>query len=176
MKQYSGDYQKYMKQGAQGGKESNGGDYQQYMKQYAGDYQKYMKQGAQGKNESHGGDYQQYMKQYAGDYQKYMNQGGDHQQYMKQYSGDYQKYMKQGAQGKSNPSSSIQSGSARGFLDASQAPQAQEVASVSMTGQSPSSLPFVAPTFLMVFGVGVACFVGKRRKVVAPNGYVSLVA
>ena len=40
MKQYSGDYQKYM-QGA-GGSGSKGGDYQKYMSQYAGDYQKYM--------------------------------------------------------------------------------------------------------------------------------------
>ena len=38
MKQYSGDYQKYM----QGHGGSQGGDYQQYMKQYSGDYQKYM--------------------------------------------------------------------------------------------------------------------------------------
>merc|ERR1712232_543721 len=104
----------------------------------------------------------------------YMKQGAQGKN--ESHGGDYQKYMKQGAQGKSNPSSSIQSGSARGFLDASQAPQAQEVASVSMTGQSPSSLPFAAPTLLMAFGVGFACFVGKRRKVVAPNGYVSLVA
>merc|ERR1712207_129433 len=161
MKQYSGDYQKYLKQGAQGGKESHGGDYQQYMKQYASDYQKYMNQG---------GDHQQYMKQYSGDYQKYMKQGsqggkesngGDYQQYMKQYAGDYQKYTSQGSS-KSNPSPAIQSGSARGFLDASQAPQAQEVASVSMTGQPSSSMPFIALTFLMVFGVGSTCFVGKR--------------
>ena len=64
MKQYSGDYQKYMQ--GQGG--SKGSDYQQYMKQYSGDYQKYM----QGHGGSQGGDYQQYMKQYSGDYQKYM--------------------------------------------------------------------------------------------------------
>merc|ERR1712100_265067 len=78
MKQYAGDYQKYMNQGGGGKNESQGGDYQQYMKQYAGDYQKYMKQGGGGKNESQGGDYQQYMKQYAGDYQKYMKQGDQH--------------------------------------------------------------------------------------------------
>merc|ERR1712151_488222 len=76
MKQYAGDYEKYMKQGGQGGQQSQGGDYQQYMKQYAGDYQKYMKQGGQGGQQSQSGDYQQYMQQYAGDYQKYMKQGG----------------------------------------------------------------------------------------------------
>ncbi len=42
MKQYAGDYSKYMKQG---GSASSGGDYDKYMKQYAGDYSKYMKQG-----------------------------------------------------------------------------------------------------------------------------------
>jgi len=122
MKQYAGDYQKYMKQGGQGGEQSQSGDYQQgkspspvqlaaqpqgigyqqYMQQYAGDDQKY----TQGGQQAQGGDYQKYMKQYAGDYQKYMKQGGSNttelaanfkkqyaSPYMKEYASEYQLYM-----------------------------------------------------------------------------------
>jgi len=83
--------------GGQGGQQSQGGDYQQYMKQYAGDYQKYMGQGNSGSPtqlSASGGDYQQYMKQYAGDF-------------MKQYAGDYQKYMKHGGGNATNNRSQI---------------------------------------------------------------------
>jgi hypothetical protein len=97
MKQYAGDYQKYMAQGSQSGSGSGqsgqsqtGADYQQYMKKYAGDYQKYAESGGSssratpmqlsaGKSAQTqtGADYQQYMKQYAGDYQTYQKKYGN---------------------------------------------------------------------------------------------------
>eukprot|EP00928_Gymnodinium_smaydae_P030810 TRINITY_DN227_c0_g1_i13.p1 TRINITY_DN227_c0_g1~~TRINITY_DN227_c0_g1_i13.p1 ORF type:complete len:103 (+),score=26.20 TRINITY_DN227_c0_g1_i13:2-310(+) len=76
MKQYAGDYEKYMKQGGSQASSKQGADYQQYMKQYASDYMKYANQGDSKAFNQQGGDYEKYMKQYAGDYMKYAKQGG----------------------------------------------------------------------------------------------------
>merc|ERR1712050_705570 len=65
MKQYAGDYQKYMSQGQSGG--SAGAQ--------SGNYEQYMNQGGSGNSSSmQSGDYEKYINQYAGDYQKYITQ------------------------------------------------------------------------------------------------------
>merc|ERR1719174_1976714 len=106
MKQYAGDYSKYMQQGSgSDSSKASGGDYDKYMKQYAadfsqytaqgassgGDYSKYMKQYSGGAGSSSSGNYEKYMKQYASDYSKYQKGGGadSYSQYMKQYAGAY---------------------------------------------------------------------------------------
>merc|ERR1712100_606992 len=126
MKQYAGDYSKYMSQGSgdssspaatllvrkdakgtdgatdatQASSDSSAGGYGNYMKQYAGSY---MGGGS-------AGGYGNYMKQYAG---SDMGQEGSDSSaggagnYMKQYAGDYSKYMSQGSGDSSSPAATL---------------------------------------------------------------------
>merc|ERR1711957_317607 len=130
MDKNASDYQKYMKQGGQGGdyqkymkQDNKGGDYQKYMKQGGGDYQKYMNQ-----NKSGGDQKSQYMEKYAGDYKQYANKGGDYQKYQRQ-GGDYKKYEKQGSQAGDYQKFMNHSGDDAAMVLAAEAPATEEVES-----------------------------------------------
>merc|ERR1712178_286307 len=98
--------------GGQGGSDSSAGGASNYMKQYAGDYSKYMNQGSSddaspvatlmvqkdaksvvgtkdATEDNSAGAYGKYMKEYSGDYSRYMSQGGSSSS-----AGSYDKYMK----------------------------------------------------------------------------------
>jgi len=106
------DYQKYALSNnsqAQGGSQSQSGNYQQYMTKYAGSYQQYYKQYSQNQSAASSTDLmetkrKEYVNQFVPkDYQEYAlsnnSQGGSQSQ-----SGNYQQYMKNYA-GQSNQSS-----------------------------------------------------------------------
>merc|ERR550514_2299927 len=176
MSKYSGDYQKYMKQG--GG--AQGGDYKQYMSK-GGDYQKYMKQGGGG-----GGDQKdEYMKKYAGDYQKYMKQGnqtGDKgQPFIEMYAADYKKYMKNktdaGGDDKKDETSSLLADT---LLADEKVAASPEVLAVDTAAAGATNFPSALLVGIAAVPAGglAAHFVLKYQKamaspVAAPDGYVA---